>query len=355
MRVLYDGQIYALQPVGGINCYFTNLINQLPADFVPLLLSARPSNSNQLIQRFRPTYISYLVEQLYFGSVISNQRIDIAHPTYYTLLSRQAVKAYTCPIVLTVWDMIHELFPKELDPKGKITAKKREAILAAQAIICISENTKQDLLERYSLPPNQITVTPLASNLRYEQAFESEEMVPSEPYFLYVGGRTAYKNFDGLLTAFSKVVSTNSEVILCVVGSSFNQVEKRLINELNLVKKIQHYGHIEDNYLAKLYHYSIGLVYPSKYEGFGIPPLEAMSCKTAVIAGNCSSLPEVVGDAGLLVDPNSQTDLAEAMLCLLNHPAERDRLIAKGYDRAKQFSWEKTAAQTVEVYRSLVG
>lgn len=364
MHVLYDGQVYAIQTVGGVSRYFTSLINRLPARFMPLLLAAQLAKSNQPIhsnlklfkcQRFRPKYISYLVEQVYFRSVVAAQQIDIAHPTYYTLLTRNAIQGYRCPVVLTVWDMIHERFATEMDATGQFAARKRQAILAAQAIVCISEHTKQDLLERYSLPESQITVTPLASELKYEHTFDSKELVPSEPYFLYVGSRIAYKNFDGLLAAFSKVVSACSEVILCIVGVPFTQSEKRLIHELKLIEKIRYYGQIGDSYLAKLYRCSIGLVYPSKYEGFGIPPLEAMSCKTAVIAANCSSLPEVVGDTGLLVNPNSQNDLAEAMLYLLNYPADRDRLIAKGYDRSKQFSWEKTAAQTVEVYHSLVG
>ncbi|HVO66108.1 MAG TPA: glycosyltransferase family 1 protein, partial [Syntrophales bacterium] len=166
--------------------------------------------------------------------------------------------------------------------------------------------------------------------------------------------RSSYKNFTGLLTAIHEIVSTNPDVVLTVVGPPFNEEENKLISRLKLTKHIEHYGHVGDRHLAKLYRCSIAFVYPSLHEGFGIPLLEAMSCGTPVVASNCSSFPEVVGDAGLLFDPKANGELTDILLLLLNRPAERDRLIAKGFERAKAFSWEKTVAQTVAVYRSLV-
>jgi glycosyltransferase involved in cell wall biosynthesis len=250
--------------------------------------------------------------------------------------------------------MIHELFADQLDLSGHKTEEKRKAILAAQAVICISENTKKDLLERYSLPEEKVTVTYLASEIDASLSHGSEP-VPSQPYYLYVGGRTSYKNFDGLLSAFAKVVSVRPEIKLCVVGLPFDETEEKLIADLKLTGHIEHYSYASDRLLAKLYRCSVAFVYPSLYEGFGIPPLEAMSCGTAVIASNCSSIPEVVGDAGILFDPKSTSDLADILLSLLDSPTERDRLIAKGHQRVKAFSWDKTVAQTLDVYRSVVG
>jgi glycosyltransferase involved in cell wall biosynthesis len=248
--------------------------------------------------------------------------------------------------------MIHELFANEIDPKGQQAEKKRKAILAAQAVICISENTKKDLLERYSLPEEKVKVTYLASEIDASFSHGSEP-VPSRPYYLYVGGRYEYKNFDGLLAAFAKALSVRPDIALCVVGSPFYETEEKLIAELGLTGHIEHYGYASDTHLAKLYRCSVAFVYPSLYEGFGIPPLEAMSCGTAVVASNCSSIPEVVGDAGILFDPKSTGDLADILLSLLDSPKERDRLIAKGYQRAQAFSWDKTVAQTLDVYRSV--
>ncbi|NEQ19657.1 MAG: glycosyltransferase family 4 protein [Microcoleus sp. SIO2G3] len=207
-------------------------------------------------------------------------------------------------------------------------------------------------LERYSLPEDKITVTYLAGEIDASLSYGSEP-VPTQPYYLYVGSRTSYKNFDGLLAAFAKVASVHSEVRLCVVGSPFNQTEQQLIADLKLSDRIEHYGYASDRQLAKLYRCSVAFVYPSLYEGFGIPPLEAMSCGTVAVASNTSSIPEVVGDAGLLFDPKAIGDLADILLFLLDNPIERDRLIEKGYKRAKAFSWDKTALQTLEVYRSV--
>ncbi|MEQ8972133.1 MAG: glycosyltransferase family 1 protein [Coleofasciculus sp. C1-SOL-03] len=362
MRILYDGAIYANQPAGGINRYFANLISRLPENIKPALTTCQPQTINYpahpnletfYYQRFglRPGFISYWLEQKYFQTIALFNNFNIIHPTYYSLLINQEFRRCKYPIVLTVWDMIHELFGKPIVPKGLEVEKKRQAILAAQAIICISENTKNDLLELYSLPEDKVTITYLASEIDISLSYGSEP-VPSRPYFLYVGGRAGYKNFDGLLAAFAKVTSVQPDITLCVVGSPFKETEVKLIAELNLSAHIEHYGYASDTHLAKLYRCSIALVYPSLYEGFGIPPLEAMSCGSAVVASNCSSIPEVVGDASILFDPKSSSDLADSLLFLLDHPLERDRLIDRGYQRSKSFSWDKTVAQTLEVYRT---
>lgn len=364
MRILYDGRIYQIQTAGGINRYYANLISRLPSSFVPTFTTCE---SRDLHYPFHPNLrvfsypksgssksVSSWLEKQYFRSVAALNRFDIAHPTYYTLLTRQELNKYRCPVVLTVHDMIYELFPEQADPRGTKADSKRKAILAAAAIICVSENTKKDLLEQHPSLRDRVTVTYLASDIDASLSYGSEP-VPARPYYLYVGSRAKYKNFDGFLEAFAKIISSQPDVGVCVVGSPLNEAEEKLIADLKLTNHIEHYGYVSDNHLAKLYRCSVAFVYPSLYEGFGIPPLEAMSCGTAVVASNCSSIPEVVGDAGLLFDPNSTNDLADILLLLLNNSTERDRLITKGYERAKTFSWDKTVAQTIDVYRSASG
>jgi glycosyltransferase involved in cell wall biosynthesis len=363
MRILYDGYIYTDQVAGGINRYFANLISRLPKDYVPFLTTCEYRNVNYLRHPnlkvffykrfgFRPGRVSYWLEKYYFRSVSALRQCDIAHPTYYSLLTRQGIDKYRCPVVLTVHDMTHELFAERIDPNGQKAQEKRKALLAAQAIICVSENTKKDLLERYPLLDNKITVIHHASEIDASLSYGSEP-VPSRPYYLYVGGRYKYKNFDGFLSAFAKAISIRPDIALCVVGSPFNETEEKLIADLKLIEHIEHYEYTSDTHLAKLYRCSVAFVYPSLYEGFGIPLLEAMSCGTVVVASNCSSIPEVVADAGILFDPKSTGDLADILLALLDNPTERDRLIAKSYQRAKSFSWDKTVAQTLDVYRSV--
>jgi glycosyltransferase involved in cell wall biosynthesis len=155
--------------------------------------------------------------------------------------------------------------------------------------------------------------------------------------------------------AFARAFAGNPDLALCVVGPPFKADEESLIAELKLTERIEHYGHAADAQLAKLYPRSHALVYPTLYDGFGIPPLEAMSCGTVAVVSNASSLPEVVGDAGLLFNPRALDELTDILLSLTDDEGLRHALIEKGRSRAAQFSWARTVAQTVEVYRALGG
>ena len=362
MRILYDGQIYKFQIAGGISRYFTNLISKLPQSFTPylsvphsnkVLYPTHPNLKASIYKQFRPLRISNQLEKYYFRMANASKDFDLAHPTYHILLTRQELSQYRFPVILTVYDLILEIFRAQMDSSGIYIEQKRKAISAAQHLICISENTKKDLIDFYSVPEEKISVTHLASSIDRSLSHGAEK-VPPLPYYLHVGSRNAfYKNFDTLLFAFAKAVSVQPEVMLCVVGSPFDEAEIKLIKELDLSDRIQHFRYASDTHLAKLYRCSIALIYPSLYEGFGIPPLEAMSCGTVVVASNSSSLPEVVGDAGILFDPEATKDLADILLELLNNKAKRERLINKGYERAQKFSWNNTVSQTLEVYYSV--
>jgi glycosyltransferase involved in cell wall biosynthesis len=363
VKIFYDGQIYADQANGGVNRYFTNIINRLPQSAQPTLTagyrrnkSHYPKHPNLQLQEFpnfRPYRIAHKLRSNYFRWCNEDRSFDVFHPTYYFLLSGETFSRTRHPLVITVYDMIHELFADVMADTEATIRAKRAAIDAADAIICISESTKRDLLTYFPAVKSITVVTHLASEFSRDWADGAEE-IPPQPYFLYVGSRTkAYKNFDTLLIAFAKAASTNPDLLLCVVGAPFNDPERQQIGELKLTARIQHYHHASDTHLAKLYRCSVAFVYPSLYEGFGIPPLEAMACGTVVVAANSSSIPEVVGDAGILFEPKAVDDLADILLELLDSPSKREDMIAKGFDRNQQFSWEKTAAQTVEVYRSL--
>jgi len=361
MRILYDGEIYSAQAAGGINSYFASLIGRLPVSFKPTLVVARDCGISQPVHpglRIRrlsstpPGNFSSRLKDRYLRAGTDSSRFDLAHPTYYQLVTRQDPGSYRCPLVLTVWDMIHELFADQMDPTGFVARLKRNAIQAAEVIICISENTRKDLLERHPMAESKVSVTNLAADIDISLS-NGPEVVPPRPYYLYVGSRSFYKNFGGLSAALAKAVSARPEIALCVVGAPFDEGEQKLIADLKLTNHIEHYGYPTKEHLAKLYRQSLALVYPSLYEGFGIPPLEAMSCGTAVIASRVASIPEVVGEAGLLFDPRSPDELTDSLLLLFDSPAERERLVAKGGERAKAFSWDKTAGETLQIYRSV--
>jgi glycosyltransferase involved in cell wall biosynthesis len=363
MIVLYDGAVFSAQSSGGVNRYFTNLIDRLPAAWTPVFVGTRrtplmfPRHANlQTHWRVVPRWAGPFrraIRERYFGRLLSRLHADLLHPTYYRLISGLDLRTSRWPIVLTVYDMIHERFAALVDPDGRHARMKRQALDAAQALICISENTKHDLLNIYPRLEPKVTVIPLASSLNWAMADERAE-VPASPYFLYVGSRAPYKNFDRLLAAIAYLRATNHTIELAVVGRPFRGRELATIHNHGIQGYVRTFSLADDHQLAQLYRHSVALVYPSLYEGFGIPLLEAMQCHTAVIASNSSSIPEVAGSAALLVDPNSTEELASAMHNLLVDDRLRETLVARGRQRAQHFSWERTAVETVRCYESIV-
>jgi len=367
MRILYDGQVYSMQATGGINRYFANIIGRLPLDYSPTLVVnhergvSYPSHPNLELYRFgnlRLQDFSYRLSRLgarfedaLLRRRLADEKFDLFHPTYYSLLTARFNRR-PCPTVITVWDMIHELFSKQMDPTGQYSEEKKRAIMSAQHVICISESTKKDLLEIYRLNEASVSVTPLASDIDVTMS-HGPERTPDRPYYLYVGSRDKYKNFEGLLRVFARVVSIKPDLDLAVAGRNLTESEKRLIDELKLSGHMKCFIYPSDDHLAKLYRCALALVYPSLYEGFGIPPLEAMSCGTVAVVSNVSSLPEVVGGAGVLFDPTSGDELADILITLAENESRRQELIEKGLKRVQRFGWDKTVARTLEIYRSL--
>lgn len=362
MRIVYDGQIYSFQRAGGINRYFERIISLLPLSFEPTLLAFNGPSENwpahpnlKIVQAplFAPRGVARRLARPYFRARVQQLKPDLVHPTFYHTLAEKSLENYRCPVVFTVYDFIVDIFSSQLPHAHAEVARQKQAILAANAILCISNNTKKDLLERFPHLESRVTVTPLAGDLDISISYGLQK-VPERPYFLFVGSRAPYKNFDGLLRAFSSVAQTVGDIALAVVGAPLDNREKSLVESLQLGAHVQEWGHLSDAHLAKMYRCSLALVYPSFYEGFGIPPLEAMSCETLVIAAATSSIPEVVGDCALLFDPRKDEQLGEILRSVARGETDRASLLSKGRRRAAEFSWARTAQQTAEVYRSLL-
>jgi glycosyltransferase involved in cell wall biosynthesis len=247
MDILYDGMIFSMQKAGGINRYFANIISRLPSNDSPTLTTRRdlgvnvPTHPRLRVKQFhpfRPHRISIPLEKAYFRSV-EQRRYSVAHPTYYSLLTQQKFDCYRCPVVVTVYDMIHELFPADFqeDYQRNVWEQKKQAVHRADAVLCISDNTKQDLVALYPSIENKIVVTHLATEMDISLA-QGEQRVPDRPYFLFVGGRNSYKNFDGLLTAVSHAITQFPDVVVCVVGSAFSAAEAAQIESLGLTSHV---------------------------------------------------------------------------------------------------------------------
>jgi glycosyltransferase involved in cell wall biosynthesis len=366
MRILYDGLIYKIQNAGGINRYLANIVGRLPSDWTPVLTVWRrnelafPRHPRLRIRSlpvsdWKPHRLFEWVTLKYFRGVEEFEPFGLVHRVFHRVLSRAGtLRRKGVPIVLTIHDMIPETFAEDIDAKGAEAEAKRRAIRQADAIICVSQSTRRDLLERHAFPEDRVFVTPLASELSVEMS-RGPEPIPDRPYFLFVGSRAIYKNFARLLLAFAQVAEKWHDVELCVVGSPFDETERGLLNALGVRRRVRHLGHVEDGHLAKLYRCSMAFVYPSLYEGFGIPPLEALACGACVITSACSSLPEVVGDAAVLIDPTSVDALVAAMLNIREMSNDtRAECTRKGLARASQFDWAATVRGTVDVYRKLV-
>jgi glycosyltransferase involved in cell wall biosynthesis len=363
MRVVYQGEVYSRQRHGGITRYFDKLISHLPASVTPMLTTRRERSDHTDINNpnlkvfglrpFRPQRVHGWAEKAHVMAVTRLFRADLFHPTFYSFLAGTG-NWPRCPVVLTVHDMIDELLP-HMTGGHWMTAAKEVVIPRADAIICVSENTRKDLLALFpGVSADRICVIPLATDLELPQ--DARSPVPQErPYFIFVGSRTGYKNFSRLLEAFALLVKRYREVQLRVIGSGFTPDELAKITTLGIAGNVINVGQVSDAELASAYCNSVALVYPSLYEGFGIPLLEAMACHTAVLASNTSSLPEVAGSAALYFDPHSVEDIAEKLVRILDDAPLRTRLVQAGSERILAFSWSRTAEQTMRVYERVQG
>ena len=365
MKIIYDPQIFALQEFGGVSRYFCALASQV-ANFpntdariiAPLHVNGylKELGNNiavgQYVRRLPKTgRLINTLSAAIFRPVAGVMRPDVVHETYY---AERPTCGGKMPRALTVYDMIHERFPDSFATNNQVKRIKACAVQRADHIFCISENTRRDLLEIHQLPEDLVTVTYLGYDALPQSALTAADLVGAAPYLLHVGGRHGYKNFEGLLRAFAASSWLRDNLRLVSFGAAaFTREERSLIAALGLTAmQVIHLGGGDDR-LAALYKGAAAFVYPSRYEGFGIPPLEAMSLNCPVICSNTSSIPEVVGEAGEYFNPLDIEAIGAAIERVLQSPVRRSELVALGQSRCKQFSWERCAQETHNVYRRL--
>ncbi len=362
MKILYDYQIFLRQKYGGISRYFFELISNLIDNNDLYLFFGKYINQQDLYQfkekskYFNGRKIRFIhktkLPNLFFNKIsfkkaINKIKIDIYHLTYYdnSKLKNKAKK------IVTVHDMTHEKFPDNFSKLDNTIKLKKEAIQNADGIICISNTTKNDLLNLYNINEEKIRVIYHGNSLKYEV---NEEAIMHKPYLLYVGDRRAYKNFDVVLEAFKNSDSIRKNfILLCFGGGKFKSKEKELINEYGLSGLVFH-KEGSDRELANAYKYASAFIYPSLYEGFGIPLLEAMHYGSPIVASKASCFPEIAGDAALYFEPTSAEDLVLKIEKIISDSETRSQLIKNGYEREKQFGWDKCATHTYEFYKDIL-
>ena len=260
-----------------------------------------------------------------------------------------------CRFVVTVHDIIPLRFASQFS--WQLVSYFRHyvsrVVEQAEHIICDSVCTARDLVEFYKVPESKLTPILLAYDAGHFKPCKQD----AKNYFLYLGRQDPHKNLSRLINAFQKVHQYNKDLELWLVGPTDNRYTPKLIEQVKAVgleHKVRFLDYVAYGDLPKLIGEAISLVFPSLWEGFGLPPLEAMACGTPVITSNLSSLPEVVGDAAILIDPYNVNQLADAMRALANDSKLRQQLKQAGIERAEKFSWEKTGQQTAKVLKRFI-
>lgn len=367
MRLGYDHQIFGSQRFGGVSRYFFELVNHLSSVkqfnldcriICPVYVNEYLSHAKKELQISglhvpsisRANILCQSINRFISHRAFKRWKPDIVHETYY---SPKSVAPSGCKIVVTVYDMIHELYPEYFSRQDRTREYKKIAVDRADHIICISENTKKDLIHLLNVPPEKTTVVHLGFALT--RSSQAVIPLPNRPYMLYVGSRGGYKNFQKLVTAYGSYPELRDNFDLVAFGGgALKPQEIELIQRLHIPLTQVRYIGGDDEVLAALYAQAAMFVYPSLYEGFGIPPLEAMSFNCPVACSNTSSMPEVVGNAAIQFDPRDTDSIGQALISLSSQPALQQNLIELGRARVAKFSWEQCAMQTLDVYRALL-
>lgn len=362
--VLFDFQIFYLQEYGGISRYVCELARHLPAlpDTCAHIDAGRHHNA----------YLQELDAGLVTGrrEPLPRSKVALAtgwlrnaaafrrhagrgaqthiHLTYFYELIRPASRAAR---ILTVYDMTHELYPTQVPGALRTTTLKRRATRNCDHIICISDSTRSDLIRLFDVAPERVTTIHLGLNVPPPPSGPPICAREARPYLLYVGQRGGYKNFKPFLAAYASSARLRDAFdVVCFGGGRFAAAELEDARSLGIdMDRLRQVSGGDDELFA-VYRGAAMLVYPSRCEGFGFPPLEAMAVGCPVACSNSSSMPEVVGDAALTFDPDSIEAMAHGMTSLADDTALRDTYGAAGLARARTFTWQRCAARTCDVY-----
>ena len=356
----------------GIGTYVRNLVHQLAridheTEYVLLCrpedrqrIQVRSPNFRTVVEPARPYSFG---EQIRIPRTLLREHIDLFHAPHYVL-----PPAIHCRSVVTIHDCIHLMFPQYLPGRLAYVYAKLQLWTAAHRsdrILTVSEASKLDILRRFRVPADKITVVynAIDERLTVQPTDEDVERVRAryqlkDPFALYVGNIKPHKNLERLIEAFHALrqESAFEALKLVIIGDEISKYQglRRAVHSHKLHKHVRFLGFVPLETLSVLYRLASVFVFPSLYEGFGLPPLEAMYFGTPVVTSNVSSLPEVVGDAAVLVDPYSSASIADGMRRALTDDDLRAWLRTRGMARAREYSWEQSVKSIREVYREVM-
>ena len=382
MNILFDYQAFELQRFGGVSRSYVELVSHLKEEKgVNYKIGVKESDNvhlkeSGLVSTVKPQCFTHkkwfegkkwfkgqrsltrkvmgamgyyndglTINQDYCINLLRRQQFDIFEPTYFESYFLSYLNGK--PFVLTVHDMIPELFGID-----ETQAKQKKLLCPLAAHIHVpSENTKKDLVDILNIPPERVTVTPHGAPVSPSNKYPS--LCPF-PYILYVGARWAYKNFKPFIEECAIIIERHPELRVICTGQPFDEEERNLILSLGLSNHVIH-QYASGQEMQSLYQNAVAFIYPSAYEGFGMPILEAFVCSCPVMLNNSSCFPEVGGDAAVYFDIGQRGDMAERFMAMYQASGERrDELIAKGNARLPLFSWEESAKTMRRIYDGIL-
>ncbi len=372
MRIGIDARFYGGEQSKGLGRYTQMLIEYLAStddqnEYVIFLQEEGFENWHIQSERFTPVLAPYkwytFSEQLFMPLLIWKQQVDFMHFPHFNV-----PLLYRSHFIATIHDLIIIHFPTErattLGPllyKIKHFAGQmvmRHAVKKAKHIITVSEFSKNDIAQYYGIEKNRISVTYEAAELEKDSSFEDVDLKKryniEKPYLLYIGNAYPHKNLEVVLDVIKEMSQARAKLPfqMVFVGKEdyFYARLKQKAWAMNIEKYIRFTGFVPDSHLPALYANAVAYIFPSKYEGFGLPPLEAMSAGTPVLAASSSCLPEVLGDAAFYFDPEDISGIIQLVEQVLSSPEYREKMSLSGKIQAERYSWEKMAKQTLEVY-----
>lgn len=366
MKILYDHQIFSSQKYGGISRYFYELINEfnhvndMEINTALFLSNNHYISDKKLVQHFQffsnkdfrgKSKLLNAINKFSSIKELKKQDFDVFHPTYYDpyFLDYLGNK----PFVLTVYDMIHEKFSNLFSPNDPTTQNKKRLVEKASKIIAISESTKRDLIELFGTEESKIEVVYLGNSMSLDSQSVLKIDIPDK-YILFVGSRFGYKNFDRFFEAIRPLLEQDKSLsLVCAGGGAFKSADLSRFESLGIHNQIRQYD-LDDSTLAYLYKNARLFVFPSLYEGFGIPVLESFACNCPLACSNTSSLPEIAGNGAAYFDPYDVESIRQTIQNIIDDENTSIHLVANGAERLKDFSWEKTALQTKKVYERVL-
>lgn len=362
-KVLIDHQKFSTQKYGGISRYFANIIQGIKrTDTVDYQLGVVHAKNHYIQNEPLPVKGSlsdlvlnrnerydYRLNELYCKRLLGKGDFDVFHPTYYDPYYFQKLKK---PLVITIHDMTYERLPEYFWAMDPLTRQKRENIQRADAIITISETTRKDMLSFFDVDPKKVSI--IYHGIDIDSPLVTQPVVDlPEQYILFVGDRSGYKNFYLFLNAVSKLATRFPDLHVVLAGGGKLEVaDQEFIQRLKLTDRVRHIG-ATDEQLTYLYQNAQLFVYPSLYEGFGLPILEAFKARCPMLLSDTDCFREVAADAAVFFEPTNLDDLVDTLTSTLTNPTIKASLVEKGIKRLKDFTLQKSIDQTLNVYKSL--